>query len=78
MILSLFLCWSETWSFTLSEDIHSPAPRCGTIASVAFILWRVKLAANKLCWRASICKYNTQGSYSYNHRSGQRGSTIDY
>jgi hypothetical protein len=25
--------------------IHSPAPRCGTIANVAFILWRVKQAA---------------------------------
>jgi hypothetical protein len=29
--------------------IHSPAPSCGTIASVAFVLWRVKQAANKLC-----------------------------
>jgi hypothetical protein len=58
--------------------IHSPAPRCGTIASVAFILWRVKQAANKLCWLAYMCKYNTQGSYSYNHCSGQRGSTIDH
>jgi hypothetical protein len=53
-------------------------PRCGTIASVAFILWRVKQAANKLCWLASTCKYNTQGSYSYNHCSGQRGSAIDH
>jgi hypothetical protein len=43
-----------------------------------FILWRVKQAANKLCWLASMCKYNTQGSYSYNHRSDQRGSTIDH
>jgi hypothetical protein len=42
--------------------IHSPAPRCGTIASVTFILWRVKQAANKMCWLASMCKYNTQGS----------------
>jgi hypothetical protein len=58
--------------------IHSPAPRCGTMASVAFILRRVKQAANKLCWLASMCKYNKQGSYSYNHRSGQRGSTIDH
>jgi hypothetical protein len=57
---------------------HSPAPRCGTIASVAFILWRVKQAANKPFWLASMCKYNTQGNYSYNHRSGQRGSTIDH
>jgi hypothetical protein len=56
--------------------IHSPAPRCGTIGNVAFILWRVKQAANKLCWLASMCKYNTQGSYSYNHCCGQRGSTI--
>jgi hypothetical protein len=30
-----------------------------TIASVAFVLWRVKQAANKLCWLASMCKYNT-------------------
>jgi hypothetical protein len=45
-------------------DIHSPAPCCGTIASVAFILWRVKQVANKLCWLASMCKYNTQGSYT--------------
>jgi hypothetical protein len=45
---------------------------------VAFILWRVKQAANKLCWLASMCKYNTQGNYSYNHCSGQRGSTIDH
>jgi hypothetical protein len=45
---------------------------------VAFILWRVKRAANKLFWLASMCKYNTQGSYSYNHCSGQRGSTIDH
>jgi hypothetical protein len=58
--------------------IHSPAPRCGTIANVAFILWRVKQAANKLCWLASMCKYNMQGSYSYNHCSGRRGSTIDH
>jgi hypothetical protein len=49
-----------------------------TIASVAFILWRVKKAANKQCCLASMCKYNTQGSYSYNHCSGQRGSTIDH
>jgi hypothetical protein len=48
------------------------------LASVAFILWRVKQAANKLCWLASMCKYNTQGSYIYNHCSGQRGSTIDH
>jgi hypothetical protein len=34
-------------------------------------------AANKLCRLASMCKYNTQGSYSYNHCSGQKGSTID-
>jgi hypothetical protein len=46
------------------ELIHSPAPCCGTIASVAFIPWRVKQAANKPCWLASMCKYNTQGSYS--------------
>jgi hypothetical protein len=45
-------------------------------------VWRlycgVKQAANKLCWLASMCKYNTQGSYSYNHCSGQRGSIIDH
>jgi hypothetical protein len=52
-------------SFIYPEDFHSPAPRCGIIASVAFIPWRVKQAANKLCWLASMCKYNTQGSYSY-------------
>jgi hypothetical protein len=45
-----------------TNTIHSPAPRCGTIASVAFILWRVKQAANKLCWLASMCQNNTQGS----------------
>jgi hypothetical protein len=49
----------------LVKKFHSPAPRCGTIARAAFILWRVKQAANKLCWLASMCKYNTQGSYSY-------------
>jgi hypothetical protein len=54
-----------------ASTIRRAAPRCGTIASVAFILWRVKQAANKLCWLASMCKYNTQGSYSYNHCSGQ-------
>jgi hypothetical protein len=59
-------------------EIRRAAPRFGTIASVAFILWRVKQAANKLCWLASMCKYSTQGSYSYNHCSGQRGSTIDH
>jgi hypothetical protein len=47
-------------------------------SSVAFILWRVKQAANKLCWLSSMCKYNMQGSYSNNHSSGQRGSTIDH
>jgi hypothetical protein len=61
-----------------SINIHSPAPRCGTIASVAFILWRVEQATNKLCWLASMCKYNMQGSYNYNHCSGQRGSKIDH
>jgi hypothetical protein len=60
------------------EQVVIHSPRCGTIASVAFILWRVKQAANKLCWLAAMCKYNTQGSYSYNHHSGQRGSTIDH
>jgi hypothetical protein len=57
--------------------IHSPAPRCGTIASVAYMLWRVKQAANKLCWLGSMCKYNTQGSYNFNHCSGKRGSTLN-
>jgi hypothetical protein len=51
--------------YVASNDFHSPAPRCGTVASVAFILWRVKQAANKLCWLASMC-------------NGQRGSTIDH
>jgi hypothetical protein len=46
----------------LVKFIHSAAPRCGTIASVTFILWRVKQAANKLCWLASMCKYNTQAA----------------
>jgi hypothetical protein len=62
-------------SIYITAVIYSPAPSCGTIASVAFILWRVKQAANKL---ASMCKYNTQGSYSYNHCSGQKKSTIDH
>jgi hypothetical protein len=70
--------YSEGRIYVASVLIQSPAPRCGTIASVAFILWRVKQVVNKLCWLASMCKYNTQGSYSYNHCSGQRGSTIDH
>jgi hypothetical protein len=46
----------------ISLQIHSPAPRCGTIASVAFILWRVKQAANKQCWLASMCKYSCRAT----------------
>jgi hypothetical protein len=37
--------YSEVDGVTI-QNIHSPAPRCGTVASVAFILWRVKQAAN--------------------------------
>jgi hypothetical protein len=63
-VLSHITIWKYDvqWKAAHHKCIHSPAPRCGTIASVAFILWRVKQAANKLCWFASICKYNTQGS----------------
>jgi hypothetical protein len=60
------------------RDTHTSTVQLHAVELVASILWRVKQTANKLCWLASMCKYNTHGSYSYNHRSGQRGSTIDH